>query len=266
MDLLQSSNYRSVIKEIIKDNNHIRGYQGKLSKAMGVDGAFMSRVLNGHVQLTPDQGASLSEYLKWPRDERLYFLTLVNLERASSPALKSILREELAEIRKRIESFSHRFQEATQIEGEKHQLYYSAWYFGAIHMLLMLPEYQSADSLAQRLGLSRELVQSTLRGLEAMGLAEFKESRWESLQTNLHLRPESPWATVLHSSWRQKSIMKIQERNSESLNFIGVHAISKSDAAQIKNLIRESVERVRDIASRSKEDDVYTFICDFFQI
>jgi hypothetical protein len=233
---------------------------------MEVDGAFMSRVLNSHVNLTPDQAALLCQFLKWGKNESLYFLTLVNLERAATPVLKEMLNDELAVLRKKGESFSHRFNTAALVPEDKFQLYFSAWYFGALHILLMLPEYQRVDALAARLGLPGDLIRSALEGLESMGLAEKKLEKWVALRTDIHLGNESLWASVYHSSWRQKSIMKVQERNPENLHFTGVHSMKKSDAERIRTLMQDAIQEVRDLANSSNEEEVFCLICDFYQL
>jgi len=261
-----ASSYTEFLRGKIKENSTIRGFQGKLAAGLGVHGSYLSRVLKEQVHLTPDQAASLCEFLPLQGIEAEYFINLVNLARASSPSLKTILRSQLDELRRRNEDLSRRFTDATKIDEKEKGVYYSAWYFSAIHILLMVPGHDSSKAIARRLKLEEKLVKATLLVLEELGLAQSQGEKWKVRDGNIHLTNTSLWAAIHHSNWRQRAVAKIQEREEGEVRFTGVHAISRTDFQKIKSRLLDSIEEIRKIAGPSPEEELFCVTVDAFRL
>ena len=266
MSLFAMTDYRAFIREKINENGKVRGYQARLSEAAGVHGSYISRVINSHVHLTSDQGANLAEFWRLDSEETDYFLDLVLLERSTSSALKTRIQQRLAKVRRSRENLARRFSSSHAISSENRGVYYSAWYFSAVHILLTIPEFRTVSKIAARLLLSPDLVQQVLETLEKMGLTERSNTQWRTLQTDVHIAEQKMWARIHHSHWRQKSALKIQEMDPAAVHYSGVHTLSKADALKLKNEVIQFLERSRKIITPSPEEKLVFLGCDFFEI
>jgi len=264
MDLFVTQNYIDIVREKLKQNKAIRGFQSRMAQAMGVHGSYLSRALKGEVHLTPDQAALLAAFWNLGSLETEYFLALVNLARAGTPTLQHLLKDEISDIKRRHQDLTERFRDQKVTEAT--ELYYSAWHYSAIHLLLTVPGHDTVKMIAGRLSLRPTLVEDCLKDLEKCGLAEKEGTRWKGLKNNLHLPNASLWANVHHSNWRQKAIFKLQERNEEGVRFTGIHAISEKDFERIKNLFLDAIERTRKLAGPSPEEDIFYVSVDAFRI
>jgi len=266
MKIFQKSHYTDIIKENLKQNSTIRGYQSRLAEAAGVHNSYLSRVVNSQVHLTPDQAALLCSFWKFTTDEADFFLALVHFERAGSKELKAILKRQIDELRKKYDELASRFVDAKTLEASGQGLYYSAWYFSAIHFLLMVPGFQSVESISERLNLPPTLTLSSLQTLEILGLAKQEGKKWAAVISVLHLGNNSPWAPIYHSCFRQRVAFKVHEKSTEDMYFTGLMPISKNDFAKIKALLQDTLEKVRAIALPSKEEELYCITTDWFKM
>ncbi|MEN0058979.1 MAG: DUF4423 domain-containing protein [Bdellovibrio sp.] len=266
MNIFQKGHYTDIIKDNLKLNSTIRGYQSRLAEAAGVHNSYLSRVVNGQVHLTPDQAALLCAFWKLNTDEADFFMAQVNLARAGTKELKAILKRQLDEIRKKHEDLTSRFVDAKMLEASGQGLYYSAWYYSAIHFLLMIPGYQTVEALSQRLHLPPALTDASLQTLVILGMAKAEGKKWSAVISNLHMSSSSPWAPIYHSCFRQRVAFKVHERSEDDLHFTGLYPMSKKDFLQVRASLQDSMEKVRAMALPSKEEELYCVCLDWFKI
>ena len=266
MKALTTQDYRDYIRRQIQDNQDIRGYQSQLAKAAGCQPSYLSQVLTSHVQLTPDHAAGLCRFWGLSDDESEYFITLVNLSRASSPHLKRLLEARLSEIRQRIEDLSRRIKKSTTVPANLAEQYYSAWYWGAIHLAVSVPALRTADAIASRMRLPLAVVQSTLAGLAKMGLIESTSKGWSLSQRNVHLPRNSFLHGINHANWRRQAVIRTQEGDPEGVHYTAIHALSRNDIAKLKAMILNFIEESRAVVAPSEEEDLLCISCDLFTV
>lgn len=266
MKIFENRSYVGVIRHRIAENSRVRGYQARLAEAAGVHSSFFSRVLAESVHLTPDQAANLASFWRLTADETDYFLGLVNLARASSPSLRAIVERQLLELKEKNEDIASRLKKAKKIHPAENGIYYSSWHFSAIHMLALVPQFSSAQKIAERLGISETVVVSSFQTLAELGLVEREGSMWKVRERDVHLTNKALWAPIYHSVWRQRSAYRALERHEDDLRFSALHSLSYADFKQIKEDIRLVIEKIRNIAGPSKEEDVFVVNFDAYRL
>ncbi len=266
MNIFQKSFYTDILKEHIREQSHTRGYQSRLAEAAGVHTSYISRVLKEQVHLTPDQAALLCAFWKYNSDETDYFLTLVHHARASSKELKTVLKRQVMELKKKHDDMTHRYVDAQIIQNSNQELYYSAWYYSAIHFLVMIPNYQTVEAVARRLQLPEPHVISTLNTLKTLGLVTQDGKKWKTNASNIHMSNSSLWASVYHSSYRQRTAFKIHERTESDMHYTGLHPMSEKDFLEVKALLQDTMEKVRSVALPSPEEELYCISLDWFKM
>jgi hypothetical protein len=80
---------------------------------------------------------------------------------------------------------------------------------------------------------------------------------------NLHLSPESPFTSIQHRNWRQKTVLHLQEE-SDGLHYTGVHALKRTDADRLRSLLLETIQRARQVIDPSLEEELVCFAVDFY--
>jgi uncharacterized protein (TIGR02147 family) len=258
--------YKDYIRFKIQAPENTRGYSANLARSAGMHGSFLSKVLNSHVHLTPDQAADFCAHWNLDRDETTYFLGLLNLARASSKNLQSMIRAELKTLRKKRDELTHRFGHSETPTSQNIGSYYSAWYVMCVHMLLQIPQFRTPQQLAKRLGLSVELVQSVLASLAEQGLAEEEAGHWRSTKSDLHLGRDSIWANVHATNWLNKTAMKVQEGAPQEITFSSVVTISRRTADEIKRLLIDDLEQIRTQMIESPSEELYYFGINFYRV
>jgi len=267
MSLFTERDYKRVLQAKISENDSERGYKALLAEAAGMQPSFLSQILHSHVHPTPDHAAGMAAFWKLTADEQEYFMELVNLARASSDRLKAIIEARLERLRKKSENLAIRFKKKSAMEEEQQALYYSSWHFSAIHILLTIPEFQSANAIARRLEVPEAFVQSCLEKMQAMGLVEARpQQKWGVSKLDIHLPKGSPLTSINHANWRQRAVTDSQVRRQGSVHYTAVHSLSLKDFEEIKARLLQMIDQSRAIVAPSKEEDLACITLDWFWV
>src|ERR1035437_9824680 len=168
-----------------------RGFKKALSKTIGCQTAFISHVFQDRAHFSLEQGEAISRYLGLSPAETRFFLLLIDFTRAGTPELRRVLKQELDLLEEQSLVIKQRVAVKATLSREDQSVYYSAWYYAAIHVGITIPELRTAE---------------TLQFLVSVGLATEKEGRFHPGQTLIHLERDSPLISKHHSNWRMQAI------------------------------------------------------------
>jgi uncharacterized protein (TIGR02147 family) len=264
-DVFEFKNYATYLKQIFSEAKP-RPKRADLCDFLRCQTSFLSQVISGKSHFTLEHAILASQFLRHSKDEKKYFLLLVQKERASSAALKFHFEEEMeAELLKR-----QPIKDLLSVEGElspeDQAIYYSQWWFAAIHILVALPEFRSIDAIAMRLGLHPRVVKGTLKFLIAKGFLINGKDGFEIGKTRIHLGSKSGLIARHHMNWRAKCLDILPRENDADVHFSGVIGISKSGAKQIKSAIMSMLKTSENMVRDTKEESVYVLLTDFFEL
>ena len=268
MDLFKIMNYREIIRNKIKENEDLRGYQKQLAKAGGCQPSYLSQVINSHVHLTADQAAGFCESWGFNEDETDYFIGLVLYERSNSRPFKRNILNKLSRLREKYQRISEHFDDAQKLRVNEHLIeYFNTWYFSAVNTLLTIPEFQAIEKIAYHLGLKEELVRKCVDKLVEMGFAvKDGENRWKTLPFHLYLTEETPLRIAYHANWRQQANRRMQMSEKQGVHYSVVASLSRSDFEVLQTKICDLIKESRYTIASSKEELIICFLCDFFPV
>jgi uncharacterized protein (TIGR02147 family) len=266
MSIFEFNDYKSIISKQIELNAKIRGYKTLLAHAAGCQKAFFSHVHRSHVHLTPDHAAGLANY--WGLDdlETEYFLVLVDIARAGTDRLKSHLQERAAKVKAHHSKLEERLKNSAVQESLIQTHYYSSWYWSALHIIASIPQFQTAEKMAHRLGLEPQLVMEALKELEKMGLLKRNSDRWILTDRSFHLPKSSPLNEMNHANWRQRALIDVQKKSEDSFHYTSVFSLSRADAKKFQKLVANLAIDTRKLIEPSFEEELFCFNADFFQV
>lgn len=265
MNPIGYTDYKDFIREIIKKNTEIRGYQGKLAQAAKCQKSYFSQVMSTHTNFNLDQAIGLCEFWHLGEEETEYFLELVNLARSQHPSM-------IRRIKNRLDSYREKHEQQTKKKGASEIIvneewrYYSQWHWSAIHILVGIPRFQKIEAIAKCLELPEGLVSETLQSLKQQGLVDLQNGRWVIKPIHRHLASDSPLNMMNHSNWRQRAILDSQSLHSSSLHYTSVQSHSLGDGSKLKQIFLDAIGSSRNIVSKSADEEMSCLCIDFFNL
>ncbi|MBC7386116.1 MAG: TIGR02147 family protein [Cryobacterium sp.] len=264
--LYDFADYKEFLKHTIAENHEIYGFQSKLAEAAGCQRSFFSQALRTSIHLTPEHAIQIAKYLGMPADEQAYWLDLISFARAGTAELRDFHRTKLDKQRVRVRTLAKRFAEKKITSAEQAAAYYETWMPSAVHILVTIPEFRTAQAIAARLGISLDQVSLILGRLQGMGLIERAGDRWVATNQNLHLPKASAFTVANHRNWRQWAIDDASASRRDSVHYTSVHSLSRADYEIFQNLLLAFLDQNRKRIAESKEEELCVFLCDFFVV
>jgi uncharacterized protein (TIGR02147 family) len=266
ISVFDCEDYRLFLKARAEQGSAQRGYKQRLARAASCQPSFLSQVFSLRADLSRDHAADIAPELGLDESEEEYFVLLVDLARASSPRLKDAIRRRLARLKKARLQPSARVAAKKMRDGSFNALYYSSWYWAAIHMLTFIPQDRTLPAIAQRLQLPAAVVERCLARLESEGLVARKGTEWVSSGDNVHLPTDSPFNEINHSHWRLKALADVQKKDPASIHYSSVFTVSRKDLDRLRELVISQLMQSRQLIVESPSEELCCLSVDLFRV
>lgn len=260
-------NYIDIVKEVISDNIHIRGYQSQLAKAAGCHASHLSHVLNGRAHFNLEQAIAICEFWKLNDLHTDYFVTLVNQARAGTDLLREKLNRDLEKIRSdslRGVSLQHSDTPVIVLESDQCIHYMSAWYISAIHAALGIEHLRTVKALAARFHLPEEQVALVLKELEDYKMAKCVDGIWTSTSLMALGGDTKPIIKIYHNVVRQKANVALDTRIEHDYFTTNLMTFAKSQLPEIKTRLQNMVRSILEESQKSEQEELVFLAVDFF--
>ncbi|MGE0631818.1 MAG: TIGR02147 family protein [Pseudobdellovibrionaceae bacterium] len=258
--------YRLFLISRLGDKGARLGRKGKLAEKMRVQPAYLSLVLKGKADLSLEQADLAAEFFGFSADETHFFILLVQRTRAGSKKLKDYFSQQIEEILKNRMNLVRRLGEQKTLSPVDQAHYYSAWYFGAIHMATTVPALGTRHALNQFFRLPLKKISEVLEFLIQCGLVVEEKGVLKSGSTQIRLGRESVQLTRHHSNMRVLAVESLEREETQDLHYSAMVSLSESDAIKVKDLILETLKSHLQLIRDSKEETVYAYNIDFFSL
>jgi uncharacterized protein (TIGR02147 family) len=265
-ELFLFRDYKAYLLEVLKKSpNRGHGFRSRLAEAAKCRLSYISQVLHKHAHLSLEQAEAINLLLGHNSAESDYFLLLIQLARAGTPALRSRLEHQAQEAQEKNKQLKNRVAYSKTISPEEQQLYYSSWIYSAVHILVTVPEYRDREALARRLQVPIEKVHSVVRALVGMQLLHEKEGKLTPAENRIFLPADSPLVKNHHANWRLRALELVDPANKQDLHITSVVSISEEDGKLIREKLLAAFASVNQIVRPSKEEELFTICLDFFR-
>lgn len=243
-----------------------KGFRSKLAEAAGCNSPFVSHVLNGAAHFSPEQALRISLFLGHEDDETKFFLLLVQYERAGTADLRAFHEKQISAILDSRTVVKNRLKVKEKLTLEDKVRYYSSWEYAAAHVLLTISDFQTLDTVAERLKIPRVRAQQVLVSLTQMGLVRKKQDRYEVTESRIHIGTDSELVFQHHTNWRLKVLPALAAKGIHDLHYSSAVTISKEDAKKLQSLTLDFLARINPIIDASPAEDIYSFCLDFYRL
>lgn len=241
-----------------------RGLKSALATALSCQSAYISQVLNDHAHLSLEQADSANIFFKHSDKESLYFLLLVQQERAGTVHLKDFFGSQLKEFREAQLSYLNRREIKNSLNEKDQAVYYSSWEYNTIHMAVTIPRLRTKESLITAFAISEAKINRCLEFLLETGLIKRSGSQYSPGTTENYLERSSPFVRQLHLNTRMQALGSLDRERIEDAHYSAVFTLSNKDVVRIKKLINEALAEAVNIAKESKEEQICGLSIDFF--
>lgn len=266
IQIFEFEDYKDYLGKRFAPFGETRGLRAKLARELRCQGAYISQVLRGSGHFSLEHAAVIDEFLKHGEDESEYFFLLIHIARSGSKKLEKVFRRRLERLRKKRRVIAERIAAKDGVPPEARATYYSAWYYAAIHVLLMVPQFQSAPEIASYLRLPRQTVSEALELLVSAGLAVREGTRFRCSVNRLHLHADAPDLAKHHVNWRLRALSSLDAREPSDLHYSGVMALSEANAKRLRALLLNAIEGMEKIIALPLEEAAFGVCLDFFRV
>jgi uncharacterized protein (TIGR02147 family) len=267
VNIYEFHDYKAYLKKVEASRSKVqRGFRTRIAEATGTQSAYISQVLNGHMHFSLEQAWRISELLNLNQAEINQFLLLIEYARAGHQELQQHFLKLMNESREKNLNLKERISEKFMLTPEAQTIYYTQWYFAAIHILVTIPKFRTPVTIANTLNLNIHVTTDAIVFLISCGLLIEKKGEVYPGPAQLHLGKDSPNLVKHLSNWRIKSIQNLEKHNDKNLYYSTISSLSKKDVEKIRDKFVQVIEEYVGIVKDSKEEALYSFNLDFFNL
>ncbi len=266
MTVFDYQDYRKFLKDIIDlRDGQGRGFRSYLSQQIGVQRTFISQVLNGDAHFNLEHGEAVGRILSLTSEEIDFFLLLIAYARAGTFQLRERLQNQINTIKEARMVLKNRFKEKDTLTVKDKLEYYSSWLYGAIRVLVTIPQFQNRDSVERYFNLPREQVSAAIDFLISRGLISEDKGHLVPTEKHMFLGNDTKLVAKHHTNWRMRAIQSLDFERRTDLHFSAVNSLSREDVQKIRESLVKTIEDIRQTVKDSKEECLYTLCIDFFE-
>lgn len=267
--LYNSKEYKHFLRIRLATNDPFSVTQAAMAKAAGCKASYLSQCLNGTVHLLPEQLHAIGVFLKMNEEDIEFLSLLLEHERSGSATHRAFLKRRISRLRQENERISVRLERGGgPVPGKLSETlqYYIDWYTTAVHILCTLPNIQTIEEIALKLGLTLPEARRAISILEQLGLVVHREGRFTSTSHHIHVGDQDPMLNRHHANWRLRSALRALPPPNHDLHYTAVYSLSRQDAAEIREDLTRMLLKVREKVRPSAEECVVAFGIDWFRL
>ncbi len=259
--------YRSYLNAVCEEEGAPRGYRATLAREAGCQASYFSQVLKGRVHLNEDQLLGLANYLMLTASDIEFVLLLLRHERAATAKLREYLYQLMMSARDGRRKHKFNIDNKGNIrDSEIQAVYISSWIYCAVHLLTSSPNFQTVETLAERLSIPDEKIREILKFLERSGLVEKKSNRWSYKHGIAQLTSDSPLQPLLQASRREIVSRSLQMKTPGALHFSSMFGCDEAGLKEIQDLFVKLIEKSHKIIEKAEFKTLSCMCIDFFEV
>jgi len=230
MDIFEYKDYRKFLNDWLNtEKKQHRMTASLLAEKIRVHPTFVSQVLKGHKDFSPEQWLSVCELanLSDIENDYLHFLLLQN--RAGTKETRLYYQRKLDEILSRRLQMQQRMKDHKQLTDQERAVFYSSWIYSAVRLYTACGKGQTLEQLSEKFQLSKSRTDEVLYFLCSTGLCKFENGRYHMGDQHIHVPANSPFVIRHHTNWRLRAINSLENTSPEEMNFTAPMSIAKKD-------------------------------------
>jgi uncharacterized protein (TIGR02147 family) len=271
-NFFRHSDFREILNELVraqKEKTPDFNFS-KLSRVIGVQKTFLSKVMSGGSQLSADQVYLLADFFELTKEEHDYFMLLIECERTGLAKRRQALEKKIGALQAahRNTKQSLKAKSSDESISDSRAEYYLDPFMTIAHLFLTLPAYAGdAKKVAQKLRLTDAHASKIFLGLERMGLIQrlSKDGFYRVIEDHIHLTSDSLLITPYHALFRMASLQELM-RAAPDERF--AFSVTFSADEKTKKLVHEAflkfLREIEPAVKAAPSEEVYQLNFDLF--
>ncbi|MDG0817979.1 TIGR02147 family protein [Bdellovibrio svalbardensis] len=265
IDIFRYIHYREYLKACLPAKGDGRGGRSRLAQILGCQPGYISLVLSGKSDFSPEHGMQIADYFHLNIEERDFLLLLIHKDRAGSVNLRTHYEIQIKTIQKEKMEIKSRIATTHALSNEEQLQYYESWFFTALHMCTLVPQLRSISAMSTYLNIPKDRVKTALTILMKIGLVTQERGSFVSTQKRIHLGEKGLALKKHHTNWRLQAINSLDHSTDDDLHYSSVMSISKEAAMQIKQILLKSIQDSEPVIKGAKDEGVFALVIDLFE-
>jgi uncharacterized protein (TIGR02147 family) len=265
-NIYEFKTYKDYLRARAGQKGTRKGIKTALARLMNCQPTYLSQILHAHAHLSLEQAEKINSYFEHTKEESLFFLLLVQKDRAGTQTLTKHFQEQIDELLKKRLVITHRLGKGHALSPNDQSVYYSSWIFAAIHMALTIPALRTREAIGDYLHLPVRRVTEVLDFLVSIGLARVEKNSFLPGAKQIRLGNDSHNIIKHHTNWRNQAIDSLDREQISDLHYSGAVSLSKHDVIKIKNVLLDAIKSSQEIIKDSPEEELYSLNLDFFSL
>ncbi|MGE0174646.1 MAG: TIGR02147 family protein [Oligoflexales bacterium] len=262
--LHQYKDYKEfVIDSIAALPNKGYGQMRRLASHLKIHTTLVSQIFRGTKHLTLEHACHVATFLGLNELDTDLFVNLVELERAGTGQLKTIVQKRIEDLQSRVTQIESRVGRDKRLTEQEKAVFYSDWIYSGARLVSSIKGNDSAFAIAERLGLPRKEVIQAIEFLLRCGLMVSDNDKLQMGPKRTHLEAGSSYLAAHHRSWRLKSLARAGQIHDDELMYTAPLTISKSDAKIVRTELLKLIESTIKRVTNSEPEEAYCFGIDF---
>lgn len=264
--VFQFDDYKSFFTSWLSRNGENRGGVSKVASFLKVHPSYISQVLKGDKDFSQEQAFKLADHLNLNDLGRDYFIHLVLEAKAGTHSLKKYYRSKRETLRKSAKQVKKNIGKTYQLSEVEKARFYSDPIYSQIRLLTSIERFNTAEDIANAMGLPIALVSDIVRFLVDTGLCTMDENgNLKMGVSRTHLGAESPLVKTHHRNWRSKVSEMYHHMDENDLVFTAPLTIAKKDFDMLREEIMALIGKVTEVVDKTTEEEFAVFNIDWIR-
>jgi len=266
MSIFDFEDYRKfILAELDSKSGGARGELTKISKLLGVNSSYLSQVLHGPKNFSPEQAFLIAQYFGLDELEARYLNEMINLERASTPQFRDFIKKQFERLKNEARWKAGLPPLDQPLDDRSQATFYSSWHYSAIQLATGISGRQTPATIAQRLNLDESIIRQALGFLVSCGLCITDGERYGIGTRRTHLQDNSPLRPRHHMNWRLKALDQMPKETDKGFFFTGPMRIDELTFEAIGKLLAEMTTKVNTLIDSAQDETLACLNIDWFR-
>lgn len=267
MNIYEYDDYRHCMRKWLESRpKKGRGTAQKLAASLRVSTVLISQILSGTRTLRAEHALGIAKEMGLASRETEYFLLLAQIAQAGTEDYREYLRQKISGLRDGARELKNRVRGEMKLSTHAKATFYSHWLYSAVRLLTDIPESQTVQAIAEKLGVPVSRVGEILDFLVNEKLCIEDKGRFKMAIKSTHLEAGSPWIYSRQLQWRHNAIHKMDLSRRKDLYYTGPMVLSSQDREWVRERLIQLVHEITERAQASDSQELACLNIDWFSI
>ncbi len=262
MNVFKQKNYRDLIRDATKRSGLSFRQVAQSSK---IHASYFSRVMQGQAEFSAEQLYRICQKIGFEDHETEFALLLGELSRSSFHEHQRFIKQRIAALQaEQMRLIEQLTGVDRKLSSEAVELYYKETLTAEVHMLLTIPSYANKPTaIANRLSISRQVLQQQMDRLEQLGILEQQPNASVRLKkSSIHLDDQHPISRQNHVNWRIKNLHRLNQAEglSSDYHLSACFTSDESTKREVKELLKEAIVKAQRLIAKSEGSEDLCYV------